>query len=84
MWREFLESGDSKVISKLGITPFEYVVSVASVRPDGLYRALVEFVDQALGKLLFYNYLISLENWIELKSKCKNTITVNDIIRHYE
>nr|XP_037870708.1 cytoplasmic dynein 2 heavy chain 1 isoform X3 [Bombyx mori] len=49
MWREFLESGDSKVISKLGITPFEYVVSVASVRPDGLYRALVEFVDQALG-----------------------------------
>lgn len=84
MWREFLESGDSKVISKLGITPFEYVVSVASIRPDGLYRALVEFVDQALGKLLFYNYLISLENWIELKSKCKNTITVTDIIRHYE
>ncbi|KOB77908.1 Cytoplasmic dynein 2 heavy chain 1 [Operophtera brumata] len=49
LWRQFISSGDLSAVSTLKLSPFESVVSVASIRPDSLYRAITAFVDTVLG-----------------------------------
>ncbi|XP_075972807.1 dynein cytoplasmic heavy chain beethoven [Anticarsia gemmatalis] len=48
-WKEFQQSGDINLLSKLKLNAFETVVAVSSTRPDSVYRAIVAFVDQVLG-----------------------------------
>lgn len=55
----FLKSGDLSIISKLKLNPFENVIAVATIRPESLYRAIVAFVDQVLGKTTPFLYLIT-------------------------
>ncbi|KAJ8724956.1 hypothetical protein PYW07_015914 [Mythimna separata] len=49
VWKEFLQSGDINIISRLKLSAFETVVAVEVTRPDSSYRAIVAFVDQLLG-----------------------------------
>lgn len=50
LWKQFISSGDLNIVSKLRLSPFETVASVAAIRPDSLYRAIVAFVDFLLGE----------------------------------
>ncbi|XP_028177728.1 cytoplasmic dynein 2 heavy chain 1-like isoform X2 [Ostrinia furnacalis] len=50
LWTEFLSSGDLNVVSRLRLSSFEAVVAIAALRPDTLYRAIIAFVDELLGK----------------------------------
>lgn len=55
MWKEFQQSGDINIISKMKLSAFETVVAVAVTRPDSVYRAIVAFVDQLLGSVDLLN-----------------------------
>lgn len=48
-WNEFQQTGDINALSKLRLSGFETVLTVALTRPDSLYRAIVAFVNQILG-----------------------------------
>ncbi|XP_037297407.1 LOW QUALITY PROTEIN: cytoplasmic dynein 2 heavy chain 1 [Manduca sexta] len=52
MWKEFMQSGDLNInLENWELSSFETVITVALIRPDSLYGAVVAFVNQVLVQI---------------------------------
>lgn len=58
-------------MNPLKLSAFENIAAVSVLRPDSLYRAIVAFVDDILGKFLFHLGVCSMSKGLE---QCKNYI----------